>query len=102
MEGAGSVTSDKYTIIYSGGDQHQKGVGIILDPEESKAVKGFWAINDRVIMVKLQSKPFDINIIQAYAPTADKEEAEVEVFYENIQKAWKQTKSQEIKIVMGD
>lgn len=101
-KGAGCITSDNYTIIYSGGNQHQKGVGIILDSETAKSVKGSWTISDRVVIVKLKSTPFDIGIIQAYAPTADKDVAEVEEFYETIQKALKQMKSQDIRIIMGD
>ena len=101
-KGAGCIKSDNYTILYSGGDQHQKGVGIILDSEASKALKGFWTISDRVIIVKLKSMPFDISIIQVYAPTADKDDTEVEEFYETIEKALKQVKSQDVRIVMGD
>ena len=31
----------------------------------------FWAVSDRVIMMKLQAKPFNINVMQVYAPTQD-------------------------------
>ena len=41
--------------------------------------------NDRMISVRLQGKPFNITVIQAYAPTSDAEEAEVEQFYEDLQ-----------------
>ena len=95
-KGAGCITSDNYTIIYSGGHLHQRGVGIILDQKTSKAMKGFWTINDRVIIVKLRSTPFDIGIIQVYAPTADKDDTAVEEFYENVDEAMKQMKSQEL------
>ena len=39
--GAGSFTTDNFIIIYSGGDQHEKEVGILLDKETSKSMKGF-------------------------------------------------------------
>ena len=38
-----------------------------------------------MISVHLQGKPFNIMVIQAYAPTSDIEEAEVECFYEDVQ-----------------
>ena len=38
-----------------------------------------------MISVRLQGKPFDITVIQVYAPTSNAEEAEVEQFYEDIQ-----------------
>ena len=41
--------------------------------------------NDRLISVRLQGKPFNIMVIQAYAPTSNAEEAEVEWFYEDLQ-----------------
>ena len=41
--------------------------------------------NDRMISVHFQGKPFNITVIQAYAPTSNAEEAEVEWFYEDLQ-----------------
>ena len=101
-KGAGCITSDGYKVLYSGGDQGHRGTGIILDADTAKAVKGYWAVSDRVIVTKLQGKPFDIGIIQVYAPTADKDEEELEKFYEAVETAEKQLKSQDIRIVMGD
>ncbi|XP_063613194.1 craniofacial development protein 2-like [Penaeus indicus] len=80
-KGPGHKTSDGYKVLYSGGDKHDAGVGIILDSETAKAIKGYWSISERVILVKLQGTPFDIGIIQTYAPTADKDDEEVEEFF---------------------
>ena len=41
--------------------------------------------NDRMISVCFQGKPFNITVIQVYAPTSNAEEAEVERFYEDLQ-----------------
>ena len=41
--------------------------------------------NDRLISVSFQGKPFNIRVIQVYAPTSNAEEAEVEQFYEDLQ-----------------
>ena len=41
--------------------------------------------NDRMISVRFQGKPFNITVIQVYAPTSNAEEAEVEWFYEGLQ-----------------
>ena len=40
--------------------------------------------NDRMISVRFQGKPFNITVIQVYAPTRNAEEAEVEQFYEDL------------------
>ena len=63
---------------------------------------GFWPISDRSILIKLEGKPFNISIIQVYAPTQDHGDEEIEAFYEEIEKAIKIVKSDEVLIVMGD
>ena len=49
------------------------------------AVLGCNLKNDRMISVRFQGKPFNITVIQVYAPTSNAEEAEVEQFYEDLQ-----------------
>ena len=49
------------------------------------AVLGCNLKNDRMISVDFQGKPFNITIIQVYAPTSNTEEAEAEQFYEDLQ-----------------
>ena len=49
------------------------------------AVLGCSLKNDRMISVHFQGKPFNITVIQVYAPTSNTEEAEVEWFYEDLQ-----------------
>ena len=48
------------------------------------AVLGCNLKNDRMIPIRFQGKPFNITVIQAYAPTSNTEEAEVECFYEDL------------------
>ena len=49
------------------------------------AVLGCNLKNNRIISVRVQGKPFNITLIQVYAPTSNAEEAEVEWFYEDLQ-----------------
>ena len=49
------------------------------------AVLGCNLKNDRMISVRFQGKPYNITVIQVYAPTSNAEEAEVEQFYEDLQ-----------------
>ena len=49
------------------------------------AVTGCNLKNDRMISVRFQSKPFNITVIQVYAPKSNAEEAEVEWYYEDLQ-----------------
>ena len=48
------------------------------------AVLGCHFKNDRMISFRFQVKPFNIMVIQVYAPTSNAEEAEVEWFYEDL------------------
>ena len=68
---------------------------------ENSAI-GFWPVSDRIALVKLKAKPFNINIIQVYAPASASTEEEVEEFYEELDKCKKECKGHEVNIVMGD
>ena len=63
-----------------------EGFGKVNKTKESEnAVLGCNLKNNRMISVHFQGKPFNISVIQAYAPTSNTEEAEVEQFYEDLQ-----------------
>ena len=96
------MVKDDYTMIYSGGEDHKNGVGIILRNEMAKSLIGYWPISDRVVVVKLQAKPFNINMNQVYAPTQDYDDETIEEFYEPIQSAVSYNKSYNIIFIMGD
>ena len=68
--GGSKISSDKYTVINSLGQKHEKEVGFVLDQKYAKFLKYFWALSDRIYMIKLDAQPLDINIIQAHAPTS--------------------------------
>ena len=58
--------------------------------------------NDRMISVRFQGKPFNIMIIQAYAPTSNAEEAEIEQFYEDLQDLLELTPEKDVLLIIGD
>ena len=68
----------------------------------AKSMMGFWAISDRVIKMKLEAKPFYINVMQLYPPTQDHDGEEIEKFYQEIQNGNKYAKSDEVICIMGD
>ena len=57
--------------------------------------------NDRMISVHFQGKPFNITVIQVYAPTDNAEEAEVEWFYENLQDLLQLTPKKGVFFIIG-
>ena len=80
----GTVRLDGYTFIYSGGNEHQHGVGFLVKSSVEKCILGFWPVSSRNIMLKVKAKPFDIAIIQTYAPTSSYSDEEIEEHYEEI------------------
>ena len=56
----------------------------MVNKRVQNAVLGCTLKNDRVISVHLQDKPFNITVMQVYAPTSNAEEAEFEQFYEDL------------------
>ena len=57
----------------------------MVNKKVRNAVLGCNLKNDRMISVRFQGIPFNITVIQVYAPTSNAEEAEVERFYEDLQ-----------------
>ena len=55
-----------------------------------------------MISVRFQGKPFNISIIQVYAPTSNAEEAEVEQFYEDLQDLLELTPKKDVLFIIGD
>ena len=55
-----------------------------------------------MISVHFRGKPFNITVIQVYAPTSNAEEAEVEQFYENLQDLLELTPKKDVLFIIGD
>ena len=66
------------------------------------AVLGCNLKNNRMISVRFQGKPFNITVIQAYAPTSNAEEAEVDRFYEDLQDLLELTPKKDVLLIIGD
>ena len=58
--------------------------------------------NDRMISVRFQGKPFNITVIQVYAPTSNDEEAEVEWVYEDLQDLLELTPKKDVLYFTGN
>jgi len=84
--GMGEFNSDDHYIYYCGQGSHRRnGVAIMVNKRVRNAVLGCNLKRDRMISVRFQGKPFNITVIQVYAPTSNTEEAEGERFYEDLQ-----------------
>ena len=77
----------------------RNGVVIKVNETVQNAVVG---CNLRMISVSFQGKPFNITVIQVYAPTSNAEEAEVEWLYEDLQDLLELTPKKDVLFIIGD
>ena len=101
--GMGEFNSDDHYIYYCGQESlRRNGVAIMVNKRVKNAVLGCNLKNDRMISVHFQGKPFNITVIQVYAPTSNTEEAEVQQFYEDLQDLLELTPKKDIPFIIGD
>ena len=99
----GEFNSDDHYIYYCGQESlRRNGVAIMVNKRVRNAVLGCNLKNDRMISIRLQGKPFNIKVIQVYAPTSNAEEAEVEQFYEDLQDLLELTPKRGVLFIIGD
>ena len=95
--------SEDHYIYYCGQESlRRNGVAVMVNKSVRNAVLGCNLKNDRMISACFQGKPFSITVIQAYAPTSNAEEAEVERFYEDLQDLLELTPKKDVLFIIGD
>ena len=101
--GMGEFNSDDHYIYYCGQESlRSDGVAIMVNKRVQNAVLGYNLKSDRKISVRFQGKPFNITVILVYAPTSKAEEAEVELFYEDLQDLLGLTSKKNVHFIIGD
>ena len=97
----GEFNSDDHYIYYCGQESlRRNGVDIMVNKGVQNAVLGCSLKNNRMISVRFQGKPFNIIVIQVYAPTSNAEEAEQ--FYENLQDLLELAPQKDVLFITGD
>ena len=101
--GMGEFNSDDHYIYYCGQESlRRNGVAIIVNKRIPNAVLGCNLKNYRMFSVRFQGKPFNITVIQVYAPKSNAEEAEIERFYEDLQDLLELTPEKDVLFIIGD
>ena len=101
--GMSEFNSDDHYIYYCGQESlRRNGVAIMFNKRVRNTVFGCNLKNDRMISVHFQGKPFNITVIQVYAPTSNTDEAEVEWFYEDLQDLLELTPKKDVLFIIGD
>ena len=101
--GMGEFNSDDHYIYYCRQESlRRNGVAIMVNKRVQNAVLGCNLKNDRMISVRFQGKPFNITVIQDYAPTSNAKKAKVEQFYEDLQDLLELTAPKDVLFIIGD
>ena len=101
--GMGEFNSDDHYICYCRQESLRRNeVAITVNKRVRNAVLGCNLKNNRMISVHFQGKPFNITVIQVYAPTSNAEEAEVEQFYEDLQDLLQLISQNNVLFIIGD
>ena len=101
--GMGEFNSDDHYIYYGRQEPLRRNeVALIVNKRVQNAILGCNLKNNRMISVHFQGKPFDIAVIQVYAPTTNAKEAEAELFYEDLQDILEPTPKKDVLFIIGD
>ena len=98
-----TATQDGHKLYFSGKeDRHENGVGFLVHKDTVNTVMGCQPISSRLITIRLRATPFNITVVQAYAPATDYDDEKIEGFYEQLQEVVDQIPKKDILIVQGD
>ena len=94
----GEFNSDGQYIYYGRQESLRRNrVALIVNKSPKCSLK-----NNRMISVSFQGKPFNITVIQVYAPISNAEEAEAEQFYEDLQDLLELTPKKDVLFIIGN
>ncbi|KAL4112938.1 hypothetical protein QTP88_016652 [Uroleucon formosanum] len=99
-DGPGSLKIQEMTILYSGGEKHERGVGSVIKNSILQNVVRFEPINDRICYGELKGKWFNILLINCYAPTEEKSEEIKNAFYEELDRIYDALPTGKPKIIL--
>ena len=92
-----------FAFLYNGQESHRRnGVALIINKRVQNAVVGCKLKSNRIISAHFQGKPFNITEIQVYAPTTNANEAEVDLFYEDLEDFQELTPKKDVLSMIGD
>ena len=92
-----------YILINAGSDDHRKGVAFIYKGKMEKNYESHQYISNRIVLLKLKTRPRKTTFIQVYAPTEDADNITKQEFYEDLRNTVRQNwKHGERLVVKGD
>ena len=96
-------TPEGHKLFFSGReDRHEHGVGFLIYKDTVNAIMGCRPVSSRLITILLKVSPFNITIIQDYAPTTDYDDDDIEDFYDQPQEVIGLATKKDIIVMQGD
>ena len=96
-------TPEGRKLFFSGSeDRHEHGVGFLIHKDTENAIMGCHPVSSRLITIRLKASPFNITIIQAYAPTVDYDDDDIVDFYDQLQEVIDQAPKKDVLVVQGN
>ena len=97
-----TTTQEGHRVFFSGKeDKHEHGIGFLVHKDVVKTVMGCCPVSSMLITICLRAVPFNITIVQLYAPTSGYDDNEIKEFYDQLQNVIDQTLNN-IFLVQGD
>jgi hypothetical protein len=92
------------TVLHSSKEEgtHEQGVAFIVHNIVKNSILDYRATNERICTLRAKTRFFNLTLINAHAPTEDKDSEYKEEFYQMLQKAYVQEPSNDIKIIIGE
>lgn len=102
--GSNLLKSREHTFYYSGKTTgpRQFGTGFVVLGNARDSVIGFDPLDERLCSIRVRGKFFNITLINAHAPTEEKEDDLKEEFYEKLQALYNRAPERDVKIILGD
>ena len=98
-----TTTEEGHRVFFSGKeDKHEHGVGFLVHKDIVSTVMGCRPVSSRPTTIRPKAATFNITIVQAYAPTSDYDDNEIEDFFDQLQNVIDQTPKKDILVVQGD
>ena len=94
-----TTTEEGHKVFFSG---KEDGIGFLVHKDIVNTVMGCRPVSSRLITIRLRAAPFNITIVQAYAPTSDYDDNKIEEFCDQVQNVIDPTLKKDILVAQGD
>lgn len=95
-------TEDGHKFWFCGSDKSMNGVGFLVNKDSKNTIMECIPVSDRIMAIRVTGKPFNMTIVQVYAPTSESSDETIEEFYEELEKLIRSTSRKDILVVQGD